>query len=55
MADGNFSNIEGFNDGPRREHPGLRAAVAAALLAAVGFVGWQVLPYLAALILVAAP
>jgi hypothetical protein len=55
MADGNFSDIDGFNVGPRRERPGLRAAVAAAVLAAVGVVGWQVLPYVGALVLVLAP
>ena len=55
MTGNNFSDIEGFNDGPRREHPGLRAAVAAALLAAFGFVGWQVLPYVAMIVIVAAP
>ncbi len=55
MADGNFSNIDGFNDGPRREHPGLRAAVASALLGALGLAGWKVLPWAAFVILTAAP
>ena len=52
---GNFSNIEGFNDGPRREHPGLRAAVASALLMALGFAGWKVLPWAAFVILTVVP
>ena len=51
----NFTDIDGFNDGPRREHPGLRAAVASALVAALGFAGWKLLPYAAMLVLVAAP
>ena len=55
MADGNFRNIEGFNAGPRRERPGLRAAVASALLGALGFAVWTVAPYVAALILAVGP
>ena len=55
MADGNFTDIDGFNDGPLREHPGLRAAVASALLAALGFAGWKVLPWAAFVILTVAP
>ena len=55
MADGNFSNIEGFNDGPRREHPGLRAAVASALLGALVLAVWAAGPYVAGGILVLAP
>ena len=55
MADGNFSNIEGFNDGPRREYPGLRAAVASALLGALFLAVWAVGPYVAGGILVLAP
>jgi hypothetical protein len=55
MADGNFSNIAGFNSDRRRGFPALAAAVAAALLGAAGYVGWQLLPYVAALILVIAP
>ena len=54
MADGNFKNIDGFN-APRREHPGLRAAVASALLAALGFAGWKVLPWAAFVILTVVP
>ena len=55
MADGNFSNIGGFNDGPRRELPGLRAAVASALLGALFLAVWAVGPYVAGGILVLAP
>ncbi len=55
MADGNFSNINGFNAGPRRERPGLRVAVASALLGAIGFAGWKVLPWAVFLILTVAP
>ena len=55
MADGNFRNIDGFNAGPRREYPGLRAAVASALLVALGFAGWKVLPWAAFLVLTVAP
>ena len=52
MADGNFSNIEGFNDGPRREHPGLRAAVASVLAGAIFLAVWTAGPYAAALLMV---
>ncbi len=55
MADGNFSNIEGFNAGPRREHPGLRAAVASALLGALAVAVWVACPYVGGVILVLAP
>ena len=55
MADGNFSNIEGFNDGPRREHPGLRAAVASALLGALVCAVWVATPYVAGALLSVAP
>ena len=54
MADGNFRNIDGFN-APRRELPGLRAAVASALLGALFLAVWAVGPYVAGGILVLAP
>ena len=55
MTKGNFSDIDGLNAGPRREFPGLRAAVASALLAALGVAGWKVLPWAVFLILTVAP
>ena len=54
MVDGNFKNIDGFN-APRREHPGLRAAVASALLGALVLAVWAAGPYVAGGILVLAP
>ena len=53
--DGNFSNIDGFNAAPRREHPGLRAAVASALLGALAIAVWVACPYVGGVILVLAP
>jgi len=55
MAESNFTDIEGFNAAPRRERPGLRVAVASALLGAVGFAAWNLLPYVAGVFLVLAP
>ena len=54
MADGNFRNIDDFN-APHREFPGLRAAVASALLGALFLAVWAVGPYVAGSILVLAP
>jgi hypothetical protein len=55
MGQNNFLDINGFNAAPRREHPGLRAAVASALLAALAWAGWNILPYVAAFILTVGP
>jgi len=56
MSQNNFSDIDGFNEGPlRRERPGLRAAVAAGLLGAVLCAVWTVGPYVAGTILVLLP
>jgi hypothetical protein len=55
IGQNNFTDIDGFNAAPRRDRPGLRAAVAGALLAALAWAGWSVLPYVAAVILTVAP
>ena len=55
MRQNNFSDIDGFNARPRREIPGLGAAVASVLLGAGLAVAWNVLPYAAALLLVVGP
>ncbi len=55
MGQNNFLDIEGFNARPRRERPGLRVAVASALLGALVAVVWAAGPYVAGGILVLVP
>ena len=55
MTKGNFSDIDGLNAGPRREFPGLRAAVASVLLGGVLAAAWMLLPYAAAVLLTVGP
>jgi hypothetical protein len=55
MALGNFTDIPGFNTARRREHPVLRAFVAAGLFGAVLCAVWVVEPYVAGALLTVVP
>ena len=55
MGQNNFTDIDGFNAPQRREHPGLRAAVAAGLLGALACAVWVGAPYVVVAVMVIGP